>query len=35
MQADVYAGYVTPKIMLRQQMKDPGTAVIVVSAAHN
>jgi hypothetical protein len=28
-------GYVTPKIMLRRQMKDPGTAVIVVSAAHN
>jgi hypothetical protein len=35
MQADAYAGYVAPKIMLRRRMKDPGTAAIVVSAAHN
>jgi len=35
MQADAYAGYVAPKIMLWRQLRDPGTAVIGVNAAHN
>ena len=35
LQADAYAGYVALQIMLRRQMKDRGTAVIVVGAAHN